>query len=187
MNKKINMKPGNNFPMMEYFAPRRTAATPMTRKEARELNVLECEQGTNLNELGFLVKEPIGRLVFDYWMPEGLFNSAHIRTNRFTIGEVPIQLHQGIKLRRPNWPPNEWIEWRKEETLKDYTEGKPATISGFIAKVGIYRDPVKENEYDFVVSYWNPTQDDIFAKDFQRLNLNNQPMENEDKHLQKLN
>lgn len=134
------------------------------------MNVQLASVPKNKRELGFLVKEPIGTKVFEYWLSEEAFNGSHLRTDKYTIGEAMILLSQGATLRRPFWPPNMFIKFEGESKLGK--AGDNNMVRGAqIAKVGVHEDPVVKGKFDIVLETWVPTQEDLWAKDFQTVNI----------------
>ena len=118
-----------------------------------------------------MVIEPIGSKVFKYWLSEDSFTSSHIRTNRFTIGEIQLLLFEGKALQRSEWPSNMWIQWFPTEEKENFLHGKPVEIPGHIGMVLALADPMNPEEIEFVASRWSPTQDDIFGKDYQIIKI----------------
>lgn len=171
------------YPMMEYVGTRRVKAAPMSRRSAIKRNIPGADiPGTNKREAGFHVKEPLGKDHWvEYWLPENTFLPNHVKTDQYTIGEIAMLLHQGMQVRRPFWPANEWIEFREGEQVKDYNEGDATHMAPFIAKMQVFKDPLGENKSELVISHWIPMPDDLFAKDFQAIKLNFNPVTDEDK------
>jgi hypothetical protein len=162
------------IPMMEYSAPRRVLATPMSWKEAKRKNIRSAVDKPK--GLGFHVKEPVAMIVNEYWMPEALFESGHIRTKMYTIGEMVMLLVKGNRLRRTYSPQNEFLQFVSEakydKDLKPTQDKKPFAVGGgYITKVAIYPDPVIKDKHEVVLTPWTPSTDDLFATDWQTVNV----------------
>ena len=179
----------DKYPMMENSAPRRHRATPMGEVTARKLSIqnafpIEEENGQPVsNREGFHVREQTGIAMIEYWMPKIIFDPNHIRTKTYTIGEVMIMILQGQLFRRASWPMNKFIQYREsvdlDNDLKEFVATKEnpacAKMESFITMATIHADPLKKGKFDVHIEPWVPTQDDLFAKDFQsfRIDLNN--------------
>ena len=179
----------DKYPMMEYSAPRRLRATPMGEVTARKNGIqnafpIEGENGKPAsNREGFHVKEQTGIAIIEYWMPKTIFDTNHIRTKTYTIGEVMIMILQGQLFRRASWPLNRFIQFREsvdlDNNLREFTPTKEnpacAKMESFISLCTVHSDPIKKGKFEVSIEPWNVTQDDLFAKDFQsfRIDLNN--------------
>lgn len=167
MGKKVTM---TNLPGMEFATTRRVTATPITAAEAGEINLPMATKPENKKAVGFHVKEPVGAKVFEYWMDEASFMSSHLRTDKYTIGEAMILLSQGATLRRPFWPPNMFIKFEGESKIGK--AGKNQMVRGAqISRVGIHEDPMAKGKFDIVLENWIPSQEDLWAKDYQTVNI----------------
>ena len=132
---------------------------------------------------GFHVIEQTGMAIIEYWMPKTIFDPNHIRTKTYTIGEVMIMILQGQLFRRASWPINRFLQYREsvdlDNDLKEFVPTKEnpacAKMESFITIATIHADPLKKGKFDVHVEPWVPTQDDLFARDFQsfRIDLNN--------------
>ena len=198
MGKRINLFGSKNatkeekvdkYPMMEYSAPRRLRATPMGEVAADRNGIKNAfpmpvgKSPTKSNREGFHVKEQTGTVITNYWMPKDIFDPNHIRTKQYTIGEIMIMILQGQLFRRASWPMNRFIQYREsvdlDNDLKEFTATKEnpacAKMESFITMATIHADPLKKGKFDVHIEPWVPTQDDLFARDFQsfRIDLNN--------------
>jgi hypothetical protein len=208
MVKKINLFGKNNatrkevidkYPMMEYSAPRRIRATPMGEQTAQKKaikNAFPLPSETKIpatNREGYHVKEQIGLAINEYWMPKSIFDPNHIRTKTYTIGEVAIMIIQGQLFRRASWPLNQFIQFRDsvdlDNDLKEFTATKEnpamARMESFITKVTIHADPIKKDVFHPHIEPWVPTQDDIFASDFQSFRIDMGDLEGKKKETKK--
>jgi len=170
---KVEQEMSDGFPLMEYSVPKRILASPMSSQTAIDRKI---EQAFSVKDRksfdGYWVKEPVGELSFEYWMPKDVFDSNHIRTDSFTIGEMVLLLTQGANFTRPSWDGNMFIRFMdSSEINKDFLPSSKgptfATLGTYIAKVVILVDPLLPEKPDIVLSPWNPCTDDLFAKDFQ--------------------
>lgn len=173
------------YPFMEYSTPRRVSATPMGEASADNFSIqnafpIEHKEGVDhVSREGFWVKDGFGVAMNEYWVPKEVFEPSHIRTNMFTIGELPIMLLNGNILKREFWPNNQFIMYRGSVDLDidlkqtEVTKEVPAfaKMEGFISKVTIHSDPLKKDKFDIHLEPWQPSQDDIFAKDFQTVKI----------------
>ena len=172
----------DKYPMQEFTGPRRVLATPMNRKSAVRKG-LSVATKSDKNEEGFWVKEPIGKdHAVEYWIPNELFNDNHVMTKQYTIGDIPLLLNRGMQVRRPFWPANVWIELRPEKQVEDYNQGDKTVLESFVARMQVHKDPLDQDKSEFSISHWQPTQDDIFAKDFQAIKLNFNPVHDEEEN-----
>lgn len=142
----------------------------MTAAEAGKANIQLTSTPKNKSEVGFAVKEPIGSKVFEYWMDEDSFLASHLRTDKYTIGEAMVLLSQGATLRRPFWPPNMFIKFEGESKIG--MAGKNQMVRGAnIARIGVHEDPMSKGKFDVVLEHWVPTQEDLWSKDYQTVNI----------------
>ena len=162
-----------NIPMMEYSSPRRVLATPMGRKEAIDKGIEICFEAKekDSDDLGFHVKDAIGKAVHEYWVTEDVFQHTHTRTNRYTVAELPYLLLDGAKVTRQEWGNGVWIEFRKEAKIDKHHDGQPLSLPEEIVMVSLLEDPIKKDVMELVAKSWVPTQGDIFAKDYQTITL----------------
>lgn len=170
--RKLKPEKQEEYLMMEYVGVRRLLATPMKRFSARLEKIKESVEGET-NDEGFWVKEPIGTdYLAEYWMPKDAFESNHIKTKNYTIGEIPLLLAQGATIRRVMWPQNKWLRLKPDLETEPY-DGKSKTIqANYVEVVEIFPDPIKKDVHEFRLSHWAPTEEDFFAKDYQVIKLN---------------
>ena len=161
------------LPMREYSSPRRVLATPVMAKEASREKIVLAVKPKSLDDMGFLVRESVGAKTFEYWMPETMFLKTHIMTKQYTIGEALLLLLDGAIIQRTSWSGHEFIRFDdsillEEDGSKATTPKKAVALrAAGITRIQIFDDPLNKDKKEIVYSDWNPTQADLFAKDFQ--------------------
>lgn len=158
------------FPMLEYAAPRRVTASPMTAKEAGKKGLKLMSKPKKSSDLGFHVIEPIGEKTLEYWLGEELFVANHIKTDRYTINEAIMLLSQGAIVTRTSWPSNRLLRL-DPETKMDKAGENQFFRGAQISAISLYEDDRNLGKYDMVVEHWTPTQPDLFAKDYQTVKI----------------
>lgn len=143
----------------------------MTAREAGKAKLKLASVPKSKDAIGFHVMEPVGNIKLEYWMDEATFNNAHIRTDKYTVGELLLLLKGGAVARRMFWPPNVLIRFDDEASVGKAGKNKIIRSAG-ITKLTLYEDDMNEGQYDIIEERWTPTQDDLWAKDYQTVAIN---------------